>query len=359
MQRIGWLDSSRGLAILMLILIHYVGALESREIISEDIMLCIKAVLRVATPFFILIFGFTFYTLFSRKITTLADVYSLYKRLSVKVFYLFLAREFIVLISALRFDYTSDYLVSVLLYMDTSIMGEILTFYMIALLVSPIALYVVKPMRPLWVLCLSVVIYVFGYSIGSNFESFRDDILFRLFFYDVYPFFPFYGLVLLGFFFSKIYSMVLDDKNRFLFFLSVSFISILCALAILNQYLGDVLRVLADAGLKSPPSVSYMLLYIGVTVQIVLLNALLIKRELMPNIVSEVLDTIGRNSLLAYTLHYTLFLPSFILHFVFDSVGKLIEIAAFILMILFLYSILVIAERSSTKGRSNESFGNS
>ncbi len=59
--------------------------------------------------------------------------------------------------------------------------------------------------------------------------------------------------------------------------------------------------------LKSPPSVSYMLLYIGVTLLIVLLNASLIKRELMPDIVGKVLDTIGRNSLLAYTLHYTLF----------------------------------------------------
>lgn len=359
MQRIGWLDSSRGLAILMLILIHYVGALESRGIISEDIMLCIKAVLRVATPFFILIFGFTFFTLFSRKVTTLADVYSLYKKLSVKLVYLFLAREFIVLFSALRFDYSSDYLFSVLLYMETSDMGEILTFYMIALLVSPIALYVVKPMRPLWVLCLAVVVYIFGYSIGSNFESSRDDILFRLFFYNVYPFFPFYGLVLLGFFFSKIYSIVSDDRNRLLFFLSVSFLSILCSFAILNQYPGDVLRVLADAGLKSPPSVSYMLLYIGVTLLIVLLNASLIKREVMPNVVGKVLDTIGRNSLLAYTLHYTLFLPSFILHFVFDSVGKLIEVAAFILMILFLYSILVLAERSSAKSRTDAGCGNS
>jgi surface polysaccharide O-acyltransferase-like enzyme len=67
MQRIAWLDSSRGLAIVMIILIHYVGALETRDFISESLMMSIKAVLRVATPFFINIRFYIFYFFFEKS----------------------------------------------------------------------------------------------------------------------------------------------------------------------------------------------------------------------------------------------------------------------------------------------------
>lgn len=349
MQRIGWLDSSRGLAILMLILIHYVGALETRDIISEDVMLGVKAVLRVATPFFILIFGFTFFTIFSRKVESMSDVSFLYKKLASKIFYIFLARELIVLISAFRYEYVSENLMNILLYRETSGSGEILTFYMLALAVSPLVLHFVKALNPLWLLCIAVIVYGFGYAVGSNFEHLRETILFRLFFYDVYPFFPFYGLVLLGFFFSKMYSHWSADRHRTIFFLSVSLVSILCSFFIFMRTSGDVLRVLANAGLKAPPAVSYMLLYIGVVIIIVLINAYLIQRSLVPEWIVDVLNTVGRNSLLAYVLHYTLFLSSFFIYFVFGYASKVLEISAFLIMILFLYSILIFAERPSSR----------
>jgi surface polysaccharide O-acyltransferase-like enzyme len=351
MQRIGWLDSSRGLAILMIILIHYVGALETRDFISEAMMLGIKSVLRVATPFFILIFGFTFFTFFSRKVENITAVVSLYKKLAIKILYIFLAREFIVLISSFRYEQASEHLIDILLYRETSGSGEILTFYMFALMVSPLVLYLVKSINPLWLLCIAVAVYSFGYGIGSHFEHLREATFFRLFFYDVYPFFPFYGLVLLGFFFSRMYSFWSVDRQRVLFFLSVSVFSILCAFLILMQTSDNVLRELANAELKSPPTASYMLLYVGLVIIIVSINAYMTKRNYVPLWIGNVLNTIGRNSLLAYTLHYTLFLSSFIMQFAFGHTNKTLEITAFIIMMLCLYSLLVFAERPSSRNK--------
>lgn len=349
MQRIGWLDSSRGLAILMLILIHYVGALETRNFISEDVMLVLKAVLRVATPFFILIFGFTFFTFFSKKVERMTDVAVLYKKLVSKICYIFLAREFIVLISAFRYPHVADHLADILLYKETSGSGEILTFYMLALMVSPLVLHGIRVLNPLWLLCLAVAVYAFGYAIGSHFEHLREATFFRLFFYDVYPFFPFYGLVLLGFFFSKMYSHWSVDRDRLLFFSGVSVLSIGCSLLILTQTSDDVLRALANAELKSPPTISYMLLYVGVVIIIVSINAFCTDKKYTPAWMATVLSTLGRNSLLAYVLHYTLFFSSFIIHFVFGRESKVLEITAFLVMVFFLYSIVVFAERPSSR----------
>lgn len=351
MRRIDWLDSSRGLAILMIILIHYVGALETRDFISENLMLSIKAVLRVATPFFILIFGFTFFTFFSKKVESMEDVASLYKKLASKIFYIFLAREFIVVISSFRYPHVSDHLMDILLYRETSGSGEILTFYMLALLVSPLLLHAVRAMKPLWLLSLAVVVYSFGYAIGSNFEHLREATLFRLFFYDVYPFFPFYGLVLLGFYFSRMYSTISVDRERILFFSTASLLSIGCSFLIFTQSSNNVLRELANAELKSPPTASYMLLYVGIVIIIVSLNAFLTQKKYMPRWVDKVLSTLGRNSLLAYVLHYTLFLSSFIIHFVFGRGNKVLEITAFLVMVLFLYSIVVFSERTSLRNK--------
>jgi surface polysaccharide O-acyltransferase-like enzyme len=339
MQRIAWLDSSRGLAIVMIILIHYVGALETRDFISESLMMSIKAVLRVATPFFILIFGFTFFTFFSRKVDRMADVVFLYKKLATKIMLIFLA----------RYPHVSEHLIDILLYRETSGSGEILTFYICALIVSPLVLHAVRALHPLWLLCFSILVYAFGYTIGSHFEHLREATFFRLFFYDVYPFFPFYGLVLLGFFFSKMYSNSKSDRQRILFFASVSVLSIFCSFLILMQTSDDALRDLADAELKSPPAVSYMLLYVGIVIIIVSVNAFLTQRNYIPSWIANVLSTLGRNSLLAYMLHYTLFLSSFITHFIFGFESKSLEITAFVVMVLFLYSIIVFAERPSSR----------
>ena len=179
MKRIDWLDTCRGIAILFLVLVHYVGALESRNFISKDLLLFSQAFLRVATPYFILIFGFTFFVAFKNK-----PLRVIYPKLFKKLALVFLAREAIVIISMIRYPELKDQLFATLTYQQVSISGEILTFYFLAILAAPIALRFVQNKGMKYALVSILLLYFFGYSVGVYFDAMSKQILFRILFFE-------------------------------------------------------------------------------------------------------------------------------------------------------------------------------
>ncbi|MGH1439289.1 MAG: acyltransferase family protein [Cellvibrionaceae bacterium] len=340
MKRLSWLDSSRGLAILLLIVIHYVGALETREFISYDTMNLMKAVLRVATPLFIFIFGFTFSIVYLNKIL-LSNLFEIYRNLWFKLFLIFIARQTIVFSNYLKGEIGFDQLIDVLLYREFSQSGEILTFYFIAIIFSPIALYWIHKKSNITGFFTVCLLYFSSYFVGSNFDGAKDNMLFRLFFYDVYAFFPFFSLVLFSFLLGKIYQNQLSDAVRLKYFLCVSIIALMSGLCILFDVADNPIVNLAEGTLKSPPHVSYMLIYIGVSLLIVISVAILSrKRLLFSNFFLGILSSIGKNSLLFYVIHYYYFLPTLILPFLFDVVTAFYELLAFLLI--FVLSVIFV-----------------
>ncbi|MFT5880928.1 MAG: surface polysaccharide O-acyltransferase-like enzyme [Moritella sp.] len=339
MKRIDWLDSSRGTAILCLIFIHYVGALESRDFISYDFMNIIKSIFRVATPYFIIIFGFTFSIAYSNKLVTWRALSKLYSKLTYRLVLVIIAREVIVLVSAIRYPEMKDQLLSILLYQEFSASGEILTFYFFAILFSPIALFFMRKnnnMNIVFILCL----YSFGYVIGSTYNTQFTGMWFRFLFYDVYALFPFFSLVMLGMYFGILYKSISNDSERLIIFSLIFLVFLISGLIILQFLTNTPVLTLANATLKAPPHIAYLLIYSALAIFISGILAIVSTKKILLKTLFSFLDIIGRNSLLSYVLHYFLFMATPISIFVFGNKNATNEFFTFIFLMFTLFGFI-------------------
>jgi len=339
MPRITWLDSCRGLAILFLIAIHYVGALESRSYISEDLLHLIKAFFRVATPFFIFTFGFTFYIAYQKRLVsnTLSSIYN--RSLFSKLVYILMAREAITIILAFRYPSLEDKIFDVLTFQSFSMGGEILIFYFFAILVAPLNLkFLLKTNYSIYIITW-VVIYSCSYFIGINYFTEESHGIYRFLFYDMYPFFPFLFVMACGMLMAEVYKNLPTDLQRLKFYSLISISFILSALIGFNVISDTVISDLSLGVFKTPPNLFYILFYLGITLSVIIVLATLLKKNLIPKPINNALSIIGKNSLLAYVLHYTFFMSSYVTKYY--KLNSIIEICAFIFMLVFSYLILV------------------
>jgi len=340
MERIKWLDSSRGLAILCLVFIHYIGALESRGFISYDLMNIIKSIFRVATPYFIFTFGFTFSIVYLKKIIIFSDLTRLYRKLYKRLLLVVIAREIIVLISTVRYPEMANELLSILLYQEFSKSGEILTFYFFAILLAPITLFFMKQKSNLFNILLISTVYITGFYVGITFPSLYSSLLFRLFFYDVYAFLPFFSLAMFGMFCGILYRAFEHDLVRLKFYLLTGSLFIIIGTIILQFITDTPIYTLATASLKAPPHIAYMLIYAGLSITLTAIVAICSTQKYVPKFLFDFLDILGRNSLLSYVLHYFLFIAAPISMFIFSTQNNQYELYTFIAVLILLFSIV-------------------
>ncbi|WAJ70973.1 acyltransferase family protein [Catenovulum adriaticum] len=310
MARITWLDSCRGMAILLLIAIHYIGALESRAVISLELLEYIQAFLRVATPFFILTFGFTYYVA-HRKLLTKNSIGAFYnQKLCKRIAQIFLARQLIVVILAFRFPEQANGLYEILLYQSFSMGGEILTFYLLALIVAPLNIWMLNKIANWQYVLIWLIVYACAYYIGTHFVDSDSAGVLRLLFLDVYPFFPLMFLAAFGMLIGQFYFSVNSNQTRVNVLLPIAMFLLLFGGTGINVISEQPIHDLAIALFKAPPHFLYLSLYGGVTVLLILILAALTEHKLIPQTLSRVLAVVGRNTLIAYVAHYTLYLPS-------------------------------------------------
>ncbi|MCU4674827.1 acyltransferase [Catenovulum sp. 2E275] len=350
MSRIKWLDSCRGMAILLLIAIHYVSALESRNFISRDILELLQAFLRVATPFFVFTFGFTYFVA-NRKLiakNSIADFYN--QKLFKRLVQIFIAREIIVLISATRFPKQAENLMDILLYQSFSIGGEILTFYLIALAFAPINIWLLNKLKGQLYIVFWLVLYSCAYFIGTHFVEYQNVGLFKLLFFDVYPFFPLMTLAAFGMLAGKFYFSVESNAERVRVFLPLAAVLFVLGASGIAYLSNQPIHDLAIAAFKAPPHFFYLTLYAGVSLMLVMLLALLIERKICPDSLTYILGVIGRNTLVAYVLHYTLYLPSVLAKLYKPAVW--FEILCFFLMLLVIYLFIYMWDTYKNNAKS-------
>ncbi|UTW48992.1 heparan-alpha-glucosaminide N-acetyltransferase domain-containing protein [Bacterioplanoides sp. SCSIO 12839] len=350
MSRITWLDTGRGLAIILLIFAHYIGALESRGIISEEVLNWLKAFFRIATPYFILIFGFTFFIAYSRKVDGLSSMPSLYQKLKVRIFKIFIAREMIVLILAFRFPEMMDQLFTIMIYQQFAKGGEILTFYLMAVALAPLAILWMKRVNTSTALVSIFSLYIGSYAIGLSFGAADNSNLFRVLFYNVYPFFPFFALALIGMLIAKDFRS-LSNLTVVKVYGSLSAFLIIGSIIGFNLIDDQPLIKLALAKYKAPPHPLYMSLYLGLSIAVTMLVAVLSQFKGWIAKIKSVVDTIGRNSLASYVLHYALYF-SVPLAALAPSHNKLVEVFTFILLMILFYLLIVIRDEQKRNGHS-------
>lgn len=344
-SRLEWLDSLRGLAILFLIIMHYIGGVEARGLLPPSLVEVIKSLFRVATPLFITVFGFTVAYVFFGKINSIKSfkgliIWSL-KRLP-KVL---LAREVIVIIYSIAHPEQLDTIIDTLLYSRFSVAGEILTFYFLAILVTPYVLVVVYYVNSKVVIMLSLFIYCVAYYLGYSFGPGNEDMLFRLFFYNVYPFFPFFFCVIVGMLLAKLYINLESNKERFIVFFGIAFFTIMIGLVTFNIIAENVLISLALAKFKAPPHPAYISLYIGISIIFALLLAYVTERKIIPLFIHRTLSMLGRNSLLAYVLHYFLHFTPLISLYLLNKKNTMVEVFSFLSILLLCYYFILLKDR--------------
>ncbi|TMO76248.1 hypothetical protein CWC16_18480 [Pseudoalteromonas sp. S3776] len=347
--RLEWLDSLRGLAILFLIVIHYIGALESRDLLPSILVEYIQAIFRVATPLFITVFGFTIAYTYWGKVNSIQSFKALIAWSLRRLPKVLLAREVIVIIYSIAHQEQLDTLIETLLYSRFSIAGEILTFYFLAIFVTPYVLIAVYYVNSKIVIMVSSFLYLTAYLIGSFFGPSSEVMLLRLFFYDVYPFFPFFYCAIVGMLLAKLYVYLGSEKERFLVFFIISSILVLTGLSYFNSLTIDVLSSLAVAKFKAPPHPAYLSLYIGMSIMLALALAYVTEKGLIPIFVHRILSVLGRNSLTAYVLHYTLHFTPLISLYLIDKKSTLIELVSFISILLFCYCYILIKDIKDIK----------
>ncbi|TMP17324.1 acyltransferase family protein [Pseudoalteromonas sp. S2893] len=350
MNRITWLDTSRGLAIVLLILVHYVGALETRGFISYEAMNLVKAFLRVATPYFIMIFGFTFAVAYKTKINNFRDVLVIQKRLRKNLLLVFIAREIIAVTAVFRYgDYKTD-LIDVLLYKNFSQSGEILTFYFFAILLAPLAMLLINKVKSSIFLFSAFSLYIISYTIGYNFSSSESGLLFRFLFFDVYAFFPFFSLAMVSMYLYTLYSSLNNNYQRVKTFLLIGSTLFTISVILLFGLYEDVVVALATAKLKSPPQILYMALYSGEAILLTIFVCALKYNNLLSIINNRLLPLLGRNSLLAYVGHYFLFLAGPIAITVLDERSAIGELIIFLSLVTLLITVITTRDNFKTKG---------
>lgn len=352
--RLVWLDSLRGVAILSLIVIHYIGAVESRGLVSTDVVEIVKSFFRVATPLFITVFGFTIAYIYYGKVSEPKDLKKLIAWSLNRLPKVLLAREVIVLIYSFSHPEQLNSLVDVLLYKQFSIAGEILTFYFLAIMLTPYVLYFVYNFRKSITLPCFFFIYMSSYLTGINFSAENNSALFRLFFYDIYPFFPFYSCVVVGMYLAILYVELGDDKKRLLFFSILSLSTMLAGVMYLNTVTSSLLHDLSTAYFKSPPHPAYLLIYIGLSILISIAIAFSVSRNFFPAYINHILKVIGKNSLLAYVLHYLLHFTVPITFFIIGKKSTFVEVLVFLFILVTVFYILDRRDYIKTKKLGRE-----
>ncbi|MFW8592246.1 acyltransferase family protein [Glaciecola sp. 2405UD65-10] len=305
MNRIGWLDASRGLAVLLLVAMHYVGGLESRSFISAHTLDVFYGLLRLATPFFMFTFGLAFYITASKKIERngLLNYYkhNVFKRM----LYILCAREIIVIILAFHYPHVADNLISILLFEKFAPGGEILIFYFFAFLLAPLNVVFLKRFNIVLYVAFWLVIYFIAVYIGSNYVDRSSSNAMRFLFFDIYAFFPFLIVVATAMLVSKHFLNTLD-RNRFLVFgLVLGLICFMAGFALLNSLTTEIWPALSRADFKAPPHPGYMIFYLGEVFIVITLVALLSSKT--PSFINNILSLLGRNTLVSYVVHYTFF----------------------------------------------------
>lgn len=326
MKRIVWLDASRGLAVLLLILMHYVGALESRNFISKDTLDVIYGLLRLGTPFFMFAFGLAFFITASSKIekTGLRDYYI--SNVLKRVCYILIGREVIVLILAFKYPEMAENLVSILLFQEFSKGGEILIFYLFAFMVAPLNVIFVNKVSTLTYSVMWLSIYAISYWIGANFVTAQSNNFLRFLFYDVYAFFPFLLVVAIAMLLAK-HFLASSNRDKYIRMgLIVGLLACLLGFIGFTVISDHVWLSLSSAEYKKPPNLFYMLFYLGEVFIVIALVALTIHK--LPAFINTILSVLGRNTLVSYVVHYTFF-ASVPLAAVFGG-GALIEVISLI-----------------------------
>ncbi|MEZ9229581.1 acyltransferase family protein [Vibrio amylolyticus] len=349
-NRITWLDSSRGFAILLLIAVHYIGALESRNIISSDQLLLIQSVLRVATPYFIIVFGFTFFITQRKRINSFSDAFLSVYRMKNKLGYILIGRQIIVIINSQRYDAISENIFEILTFQQFSPTGEILTFYLLALILAPFSVAILNILPKKKFSIIFLIIYSASYLIGSGYSDSVDNSLFRLFFYDIYPFFPMFCLAMFGMLLGKLYINTSSNKTELMLFGCLAIFFILSGLIWLSIISEQPLYDLAKGRYKGPPHPIYVLIYTGLTIAINILLVAVLGIVGNKRLAEKPLSIIGRNTLLAYVLHYCLFLGTPISLAVFGKRESLYEAFGFIFVLLTIF--VIIFYRDSMKAKN-------
>lgn len=347
--RLEWLDSLRGLAILLLIIMHYIGAIEARGLLPSSLVEPIKATFRVATPLFITVFGFTVAYVFYGKINNKKNFSNLVVWSLKRLPKVLLAREVIVIIYSMAHPEHLETIFETLLYSNFAAAGEILTFYFLAILCTPYILTVIYKVNSKIVLILTLFIYAITYYIGSSFGASNEGMMFRLFFYDVYPFFPFFTCVVIGMLLAKLYIVLEINRNRLIAFLGISISAIALGLIVFNVISENVLISLSLAKYKAPPHPAYLSLYIGISILFALTLAFVTEMKLIPPFIHHALSVIGRNSLLAYVLHYFLHFTPLVSQYLLGNKNIMVEIFTFLIILLLSYYFIVIKDKHSNR----------
>jgi len=155
----------------------------------------------------------------------------------------------------------------------------------------------------------------------------------------MYPFFPFLFVMACGMLMAEVYKNLPTDLQRLKFYSLISISFILSALIGFNVISDTVISDLSLGVFKTPPNLFYILFYLGITLSVIIVLATLLKKNLIPKPINNALSIIGKNSLLAYVLHYTFFMSSYVTKYY--KLNSIIEICAFIFMLVFSYLILV------------------
>lgn len=305
MDRITWLDASRGLAVVLLVLMHYCGALESRQFISKDTLDVLYGLLRLATPFFMFTFGFAFCITASKKLAT-SSLKSYYLGSVLKrMWYIFLGREVIVIILALYHPETMDDLWKILTFQQFARGGEIFIFYFFAFMIAPLnVVFLQKVKLPVYI-AFWLIIYSVAFYIGDNFVDRGSNNALRFLFYDIYAFFPFLLVVAIAMLIGKLF-VESKDRDRFIKYgLAIGVLLFISGLVYLSVLSEDVWLSLSNAEFKSPPHPGYMMFYLGEVFIVVGLVALAMPK--LPRLFNDVLSLLGRNTLVSYVVHYLFF----------------------------------------------------
>ncbi|MGZ9898559.1 acyltransferase family protein [Shewanella gaetbuli] len=351
-SRLIWLDALRGYAIFFLIVIHYIGAFESRGLLSAHFVNLIQSIFRVSTPLFIIVFGFTIAYVYYGKLNDKSDLKKCvlwsFKRLPK----ILLAREVIVLIYSFSHPEHLPSLVYTLIYFEFSLAGEILSFYFLAVLITPFVLYFIFNYGHFWFIPVVCIFYLFSYWIGVNYSlSFSQNPVFRVLFYDVYPFFPFYTCVIFGMYLSILYLNVDSDFKRLIYFSTIGLGMTILGFIFLYKISDSLVHDLSVAQFKSPPHPAYLLFYAGLSILFSTILVLVTSIRNKSGLVFLAFSIVGRNSLLSYTLHYLLHFTVPISYMLSTGSNTLLEVVVFCLIAIssFIYIVFVDAKKTRTQ----------
>ena len=175
---------------------------------------------------------------------------------------------------------------------------------------------------------------------GSTYNTQFTGMWFRFLFYDVYALFPFFSLIMFGMYFGILYKSKSSDSERLIIFSLISLVFLISGLTVLQFLTNTPVLTLAEATLKAPPHISYILIYSALAILISGIIAIVSTKKILPKILFSFLDVIGRNSLLSYVLHYFLFMATPISIQVFGNENSTNELFTFIFLMFILFGCI-------------------